>query len=113
MLGKLGTMVDRTHRELFADDTDRIAATYHAWRGEPDTGPTRTVAGFCASAIRSRSLNATSSLLPGVMWGGGSRDDGEPIEQKLTRLTSELFAAFEENDRLQEEVRAALRRLHA
>ena len=28
----LGTMVDRTHRELSDDDIARIAGTYHAWR---------------------------------------------------------------------------------
>ena len=31
---KLGSMVDRTHRELTDDDITRIANTYHAWRGE-------------------------------------------------------------------------------
>lgn len=33
---KLGTMVDRTHRELTSDDIARIAGTYHAWRGDKD-----------------------------------------------------------------------------
>jgi len=31
---KLGSMVDRTHRELTDEDIARIASTYHAWRGE-------------------------------------------------------------------------------
>ena len=31
---KLGTLVDRTHRELTDEDIARIAETYHAWRGE-------------------------------------------------------------------------------
>src|SRR5919206_915913 len=30
---KLGTMVDRTHRELTEDDVRKIAGTYHCWRG--------------------------------------------------------------------------------
>ena len=30
----LGTMVDRTHRELTSDDIARIAGTYHAWRSQ-------------------------------------------------------------------------------
>src|SRR5881392_4099887 len=29
---KLGTLVDRTRKELFGDDIARIAGTYHAWR---------------------------------------------------------------------------------
>jgi type I restriction enzyme M protein len=32
---KLGTMVDRVHRELTDEDLARIAGTYHAWRGDP------------------------------------------------------------------------------
>src|SRR6202165_5917505 len=31
---KLGRLVDRTHRELTDDEVERIARTYHAWRGE-------------------------------------------------------------------------------
>ncbi|TEU18996.1 MAG: SAM-dependent DNA methyltransferase, partial [Anaerolineales bacterium] len=31
---KLGTMIDRVHRELTGDDIRRIADTYHAWRGD-------------------------------------------------------------------------------
>src|SRR6266542_989525 len=31
----LGTMVDRTHRELTDADIARVADTYHAWRGDP------------------------------------------------------------------------------
>jgi len=31
---KLGTMVDRVHRELTDDDLAKIAGTYHAWRGD-------------------------------------------------------------------------------
>ncbi|HYC76852.1 MAG TPA: class I SAM-dependent DNA methyltransferase, partial [Planctomycetota bacterium] len=31
---KLGTMADRVHRELTAEDVARIAGTYHAWRGD-------------------------------------------------------------------------------
>src|SRR5438876_3877100 len=33
---KLGTMVDRRHRELIANDIKTISDTYHAWRGESD-----------------------------------------------------------------------------
>jgi type I restriction-modification system DNA methylase subunit len=31
---KMGALVDRTHRDLTDDDIQRIAKTYHAWRGE-------------------------------------------------------------------------------
>lgn len=31
---KLGTMIDRVHRELTGDEIKRLVDTYHAWRGE-------------------------------------------------------------------------------
>ena len=55
---KLGHLVDRVHRELTDDETQRITQTYHAWRGTDD--PLRNphsevreyadVPGFCKSA---------------------------------------------------------------
>jgi type I restriction enzyme M protein len=44
---KLGTMVDRVHRELTEADLQKIVATYHSWREE---GAYEDVAGFCKSA---------------------------------------------------------------
>jgi len=38
-------------------------------------------------------------------------DDGEPIDEKITRLKSELLAAFDESARLEEVVRKQLERL--
>ncbi|NIR30293.1 MAG: N-6 DNA methylase, partial [Gammaproteobacteria bacterium] len=32
---KMGTLIDRTHRELTDEDIARIAGTYHAWRSLP------------------------------------------------------------------------------
>lgn len=31
---KLGTLIDRVHRELTDADLDKIVSTYHAWRGD-------------------------------------------------------------------------------
>ena len=31
---KMGTMIDRVHRELTDEDIERIAGTFHAWRGD-------------------------------------------------------------------------------
>src|SRR5213594_378413 len=55
---KLGHLVDRVHRELSSEEPQRIAQTYHAWRGTDD--PLRNphskvreyadILGFCKSA---------------------------------------------------------------
>src|SRR5213080_3401479 len=44
---KVGSMVDRVHRELTDDDLAKIAGTYHAWRGDKDAGDYADVPGFC------------------------------------------------------------------
>ncbi len=47
---KLGTLIDRVHRELTDDDIPKIADTYHAWRGDKDCRTKYAdVPGFCKS----------------------------------------------------------------
>jgi type I restriction enzyme M protein len=109
---KLGVMVDRTHRELAGEDVARIAATYHAWRGEPDAGTYEVVPGFCASATVVQIAEHRFVLTPGRYVGSEeTEDDGEPIAEKIARLTEELFEAFEKSELLQARVRKALGRL--
>ena len=38
-------------------------------------------------------------------------EDDEPLDEKIARLTKELYIAFEKSDRLQAQVRAELERL--
>ena len=47
---KMGKLVDRVHRELSDAEIEKIANTYHAWRGDKDSGVYADVAGFCKSA---------------------------------------------------------------
>jgi type I restriction enzyme M protein len=105
----IGTMVDRTHRELSTEDMGKITGAYHAWRGEPGTEDYEDVPGFCASATTSQIAERRFVLTPGRYVGSeDADDDGEPIAEKLQRLKNELFAAFKESDRLQERVRTSL-----
>jgi len=109
---KLGTMVDRTHRELTDEDVVRIAGIYHAWRGEPDAGEYQDLPGFCASAKIEQIAEHRFVLTPGRYVGSeAAEEDDEPIGEKIARLKRELYEAFEESDRLQERVRAALERV--
>jgi type I restriction enzyme M protein len=106
---KLGAMVDRTHRELTNEDIARIAGTYHAWRGEPGAGEYADVPGFCASVRFHQIAEHRYVLTPGRYVGAeDAEEDDEPIEEKIARLTQELYSAFEESDRLQARVRRVL-----
>jgi type I restriction enzyme M protein len=109
---KLGAMVDRTHKELTNDDIARIASTYHAWRGELDAGAYEDVPGFCASAKGAQIEAHRHVLTPGRYVGNEAVvEDDEPVAEKVTRLTKELFDSFEESDRLQAKVREVIGRL--
>ena len=88
---KLGAMVDRTHRELTDEEIARIAATYHAWRGEKDAGEYADVPGFCKSATEEEIAAHGYVLTPGRYVGVQPVEDGgEPFEEKMKRLTATL-----------------------
>lgn len=88
---KLGSMVDRTHRELTSEDISRIAAIYHAWRGEKEAGAYEDVPGFCKSASLDEVRKHGHVLTPGRYVGAEAQeDDGEPFEEKMQRLVVQL-----------------------
>ncbi len=113
----MGYMVDRAERALSDDDIARIAGTFHAWRGTPsaaEAGLTYDdLPGFCKSATLAEIKAADYVLTPGRYVGAAEvEDDGEPLNEKIERLTGELFAQFEESARLEKVVREQLGRVH-
>ncbi|WP_018773322.1 class I SAM-dependent DNA methyltransferase [Arthrobacter sp. 131MFCol6.1] len=112
----LGYMVDRAERALSDEDIAKIANTYHAWRGTSsaiEAGLTYDdEAGFCYSASLAEVKAADYALTPGRYVGAADvEDDGEPIEEKIARLSEELFAQLEESERLAAVVRDQLGRV--
>jgi type I restriction enzyme M protein len=102
---KLGTMVDRVHRELTDADIARIARTYHAWRGERDAGEYGDVPGFCKTATLQEVRSHGHVLTPGRYVGAEAQeDDGEPFAEKFLRLRRELATQFAESARLEAEI---------
>jgi type I restriction enzyme M protein len=88
---KLGSMIDRVHRELTEEDIQRISDTYHAWRGDKSAGNYEDIPGFCKSATLDDIRHHNHILTPGRYVGAAEvEDDGEPFEEKMARLTSAL-----------------------
>ena len=96
----LGHMIDRTRRDLSAEDIARIADTYHAWRGtrfadyadEP---------GFCKSATLEEIRKHSHVLTPGRYVGAAPQeDDGEPFAEKMARLSAQWREQQAEAQRL-------------
>ena len=109
---KLGHMVDRTHREFDDDDIQRIADTYHGWRGEEDAGEYADVPGFCKSATLEEVRKHGHVLTPGRYVGAEPQeDDGEPFAEKMARLSAQWRKQQAEAARLDEAIEENLRSL--
>ena len=130
---KLGTLIDRVHRELTDADLEKIVSTYHAWRGDSlpaaatatDGGsagnagaiagqirPYEDVAGFCKSATSEEIATHGYVLTPGRYVGAEDiEDDGEPFEEKMSRLVAELKEQFAESAQLEQTIKANLKGL--
>ena len=105
---KLGTLIDRVHRELTDADIARIADTYHAWRGDktlnsqPSTLNYSDLPGFCKSAKTAEIAEHGYVLTPGRYVGAEEvEDDAEPFADKMQRLVSELNSQFAESAKLE------------
>ncbi len=86
---QLGSMVDRTHRELSDKDISRVADTYHDWRTD-DSGYEDQL-GFCCGVglgeLRSNDFVLTPGRYVGLPPVVGER---EPFIEKMHRLASEM-----------------------
>jgi type I restriction enzyme M protein len=109
---KLGTLIDRVHRELTDSDIARIVSTYHAWRGDKGAGQFEDVAGFAKSADLDLIKQHGYVLTPGRYVGAEEvEDDGEPFEEKMARLVAELNGQFGESAKLEQAIRQNLKGL--
>ena len=107
---KMGTLVDRVHRDLTDADLDRITSNYHAWREAKPATPYADVAGFCKSATTAEIAGHGFVLTPGRYVGAEEvEEDGEPFDAKMKRLVAELEGQFAESARLEAAIRANLR----
>ena len=119
----LGYMFDRTHRRLSSgtpnpeenekcqeaerttNDIARIAEAFEQYR----EGNLVPEAGFSAVATIGDMAAQDFVLTPGRYVGiAETEDDGEPFEEKMARLTSELSDLFEQSHKLEDEIRKQL-----
>jgi type I restriction enzyme M protein len=102
-------MVDRTHLELMPEDIEKIAETYHAWRGEKGAGKYADVAGFCKGATLEEIRGHGHILTPGRYVGAEAQpQDPEPFAAKMKRLTAQLEGQFAESAKLEKDIRKNL-----
>ena len=102
---KMGQMVDKKHRDFTDEDIQKLADTFEAFQ----EGTLEDVKGFCAVADLQAIEKQDFILTPGRYVGIEEvEDDGEPFEEKMTRLTSELSEMFKKSHELEDEIRKKL-----
>lgn len=102
---KMGYMVDRKHRDFTDEDIQKLADTFTQFQ----EGTLEDVKGFCAVADLEEIEKQDFILTPGRYVGiEEQEDDGEPLEEKMTRLTAELSEMFAKSHELEEEIRKKL-----
>jgi type I restriction enzyme M protein len=109
---KQGVLVDRTRRELTDEEILRIGQTYHAWRGEPDSGAYEDIPGFCKSADLDPVRSHGHVLTPGRYVGAEAiEDDGIDFTEKMNGLTAKLREQIRESRRLDDQILSNLEKL--
>ena len=107
---KMGVLIDRRHRELTDEEIQRIASTYHAWRGEG--GKYEDVKGFCKSAKLDEISQHGHILTPGRYVGAEDvEEDDEAFEEKMVRLMTVLKEQCTEGARLEAEIWGSFKEL--
>jgi type I restriction enzyme M protein len=106
---KLGSLIDRTHKDFYDEEIDKVATTYHAWRGEKEAGEYKDVPGFCKSATTDEIRENGYVLTPGRYVGAAEiEDDGVPFEEKMAEFSATLYEQFSEEDRLEAAIKRNL-----
>lgn len=101
----MGEMVTRKLRELPESDILKIADTFRQF----ENGTLENEKGFCAVASLEDVKNQDYILTPGRYVGiAETEDDGEPFEEKMARLTTELGELFAKGHELEAEIKKQL-----
>lgn len=104
----LGFMSTRTNKEFSAEDVAKVADTFHAWRGTNDK-VYEDVLGFAKEATIEEIKENDYILTPGRYVGlEEAEEDQEIFEEKMERLTSELYEQFVKSRELEDQIRKAL-----
>lgn len=105
---KMGTLADRKHRDFSDEDIKRIADTFEAFQ----EGTLEDEKGFCAVVETADIAKQDYILTPGRYVGiEEQEDDGEPFEEKMKRLTSELSEMFARSHELEDEIREIIKNI--
>lgn len=121
---EMGTMINRTNKELTVDDIAKIADTFHAWRSDEAELKARVeheeckvaqyedIAGYCKSSTIDEIKANDYVLTPGRYVGAAEiEDDGIPFETKMRELSQTLYSQMNQAEALDKAIRVNLEAL--
>lgn len=121
---EMGTMINRTTKELTLDDIAKIADTFHAWRSDDAELKARVereeckveqyqdIAGYCKSSTIDEIKANDYVLTPGRYVGAAEiEDDGIPFETKMRELSQTLYSQMNQAEALDKAIRVNLEAL--
>jgi type I restriction enzyme M protein len=96
---KLGTLIDRVHRDLTDKDVRRVADAYHSWRGDrEELRPYADVPGFSKVTAIEEIRGHGHVLTPGRYVGAeDAEDDSAAFDETIHRLAGDLVRQAEES----------------
>lgn len=101
----MGTMITRKLRELSEEDIAKIAKTFNDF----SNGILENEKGYCKAVTLEDIAKQDYILTPGRYVGiAETKDDGEPFQEKMERLTTELSDLFAQSHDMEEEIRKQL-----
>lgn len=101
----MGTMVSRRNRELTPEDIQKLADTAIAFQN----GGLEDCKGFCAVATTEEIAKHDYILTPGRYVGiEDAEEDDEDFNEKMARMTLELYELFDKGRELEEEIKRQL-----
>lgn len=108
----VGFMEDRTHLSFSDEDIEKIAGTYHAWRGDEGASEYADQSGFYKSVSTEEIKSHSYVLTPGRYVGAAAAEEADELfEDKMARLTTEWFEQTKEARDLDEAIAQNLKDL--
>ncbi len=107
-----GVLIDRVRRELTTTEIQRIADTYHAWRGEAYAGQYEDVPGFCKSVSLEVIRESGYVLTPGRYVGAHKlKADEISFEEQFMMHKEKLEEQFRTSTQLSALIKKNLEKL--
>jgi type I restriction enzyme M protein len=97
--------IDRTQNILADKNISKIVEKFQAYRGEAEAGEYEDVKGFCKVA-KTEDIEANRYIItPGRYVGvKETKNDDEPFEVKMERISADLRESFQKSDDLQSQI---------